>query len=44
MTMVIQYRFIKGKWQTFARRYEPFMMLDLRGEQYWFVPGTVDDF
>jgi hypothetical protein len=41
--MVVHYRFVKGQWQVLVRRYEPLACLDLRGESYFIVPGTVDD-
>jgi len=41
--MVVHYRCIFGKWYTFPRDYMLWTGLDLRGESYWIVPGTVGD-
>jgi hypothetical protein len=41
--MIVQYRFIKGVWHIICHSIRPWEegMLDLRGESYWIVPGTL---
>ena len=41
--MMIEYRCIDGRWQTFTSRNHNWHGLDYRGESYWIVPGTFPD-
>ncbi len=40
LTMIIQYRYIDGRWQTFRQEYLSWAEIDYHNESYWFVPGT----